>query len=313
MAEATGANARVTYVEETVWGTTPGSPSMRTLSAAIEGVALTRSIASLRSRALTGKRALAAVRGSEIDVSGALPFELPLLGIGTLLKHALGANTTTGSGPYTHVIKGADTLPAGLSLEVGYTDIAEYQVFAGCRVQQLDLAIPETGYVTGTLDVIGKNAAAFAQSSLGVPAEPAHDPFVAAEVSFAEGAVSAQLVTAQLTVNNNLTQRRGPGTNELISLEPGKRETTGQIVMLFEDDSLQDKLRGETESSLQFTFTSAAGSLTILLPKVKYFGPEGPGIPTELGITQTLEFTALENATEATDIQITLVNSEATI
>lgn len=90
MTQASGSNASISIWEESTYGTRPGSPTMFKIKAATEGVSLKKSIEKLTSNAITSARGIAASRGGNMTVSGALPFELPLLGIGKLLKHAIG-------------------------------------------------------------------------------------------------------------------------------------------------------------------------------------------------------------------------------
>ena len=87
----------------------------------------------------------------------------------------------------------------------------------------------------------------------------------------------------------------------------GKSSVTGSVTAYFENTTLLDKFVSETTSAIQFTLTDAAGNdYIVLLPKVKYNSgnPEvsGPG-----AITVTLDFVALYNSSDASQIKITRV------
>lgn len=313
MPQAIGANARLSFVQETTWGTTPASPSMKMLKALTPGLDISVEIEKLVSNAVNASRGRSKARGGNRTVGGKIPFELPLLGFGTLLKHAIGPVTTTGAGPYTHVIK-RGALPAGLTLEVGYTDIARYHAFAGCRINQMDLQIGPQGFVTGSLDMIGKSAATPSGTSLGTPTSVEHDPFVHHEAAFLEGGLAVTLLNYSLSSQNDLDPVRGIGSRDIVSLSEGRGDLTGSVTVLFENDTYTNKVLNETASSLKCTFTVAGGSLEILLPRIKYFGKASPGIQTDKGVVQVLEFQAeRDDVTEMTDIKVTLVNTEATI
>ena len=102
MTQATGSNASIAIWEETTYNTRPGSPTMFQINAATEGVSLKRTVEKLMSKAITDARGTPSTRGGNITVSGAIPFELPLLGIGKLLKHVIGtAATPAGAGTLT--------------------------------------------------------------------------------------------------------------------------------------------------------------------------------------------------------------------
>ncbi|MFW5909192.1 MAG: phage tail tube protein [Thiohalospira sp.] len=94
MAQARGGKARLTYVEEDTQGETPSSPSMQLLKALTYGESLGASIEELTSSSVNANRSTENARGGNINVSGSVPFELPIVGLGTLLKHALGSATT---------------------------------------------------------------------------------------------------------------------------------------------------------------------------------------------------------------------------
>lgn len=313
MPQASGAKARLSYCEETTWGTTPATPSMIQLKAATPGVALKSEVEKLVSNAINGNRAVEAARGGNITVSGSVPFELPLLGIGKLFKHALGPVTTTGTAaPYTHVIK-RGSLPAGLSMEVGYTDISQYFVYRGCRVNQLSLSVGNSGIITGSLDLVGKEGAAPATTSLGTPTAATHTPFVQHEAAFLEAGVAAKVISFSLTLANNMESVRTIGSRNLASLPEGKGDLTGSMTVIFEDVALINKVLNETQTTLKLTFSNASGSIEFLLPAVKLFGAAGNGIETAQGLVTAVDFQGLYDATEATDLKITITNSETAL
>jgi hypothetical protein len=396
MTQAKGANARVSYVEETTWGTTPGSPSMRLLKAATPGVGLRPSYDRVSSQALNGLRSVEDARGGDVTVQGAVPFELALLGLGTLLKHAIGpvttgeavtqgsgltgltalqaeTGTTAGAGTLslsgdnatwaaqgdtagaavdvseagiytlesdtdgnylvvrsagsptgtsatvtvsstqnTHIIR-RGALPIGMTMELGYTDIDQYQVFRGCRVNSMDLQIPESGIVTGSLDIIGKTPVALSGTSLGTPTGSTHSPIMEHEASFQEGGAAGTALALAMSLQNNLEPVSGIGTREIIGLAEGKGDLTGSVTVLFEDETLVNKVINETASSLRLTFTVTGGSLDILLPRVKYFGPAGAGIETDRGLVVPMEWQALEDSAESSDIVVSITNTEASL
>lgn len=94
MTQASGSNASISIWEETTYGVRPGTPTMFKIKSATDGVTLKNNVEKLTSKAISSTRGIAASRGGNMTVSGALPFELPLLGIGKLLKHAIGTAAT---------------------------------------------------------------------------------------------------------------------------------------------------------------------------------------------------------------------------
>lgn len=312
MTQAQGALARFSYVAESTWGTTPGSPSMKKLGAAVPGESLGGNIAELISNAISSRRDREDARGGEITVQGSIPFELAPMGLGTLLKHALGTNVTTGSeAPYTHTIK-TGALAPGLTIEKAFLDVGKYAIFRGCRVDGLQVTINAEGLVTGSIDVMGKSYE-IADASLGTPTAVAHNPFAEWEAAVEEGGDSVVLLSYGLTVRNNQQRVPAIGTRYAASLNPGKADITANISMMFESDAALAKWEAETASSLEVTFTSGDDSLGILLPRTKYFGDAIPKIETDQGIVVQMQARAIYDASTSTSCRIVLVNSEATI
>jgi len=315
MVQASGALATVMYVDEVTYGVTPASPSMHQLLAATPGVSLKENIQELVSNALNGSRSILAARAGNRSVAGALPVELPIEGLGRLLVHAIGPVVTTGAGPYTHVIK-RGALPVGISFEIGYPDITQYQVFSGCRLGGLNLSVPDSGLITGSLDVIGQAASAFTGTPLDAsPTVPEHDPYAEIDATFEEGgaAFSNKMTALTMALTNNLEPRPVAGSARIVSANAGRGTMRGQITSIFDSPALINKALAETESSLKATFTRGANSLEVFMPSVKYFGDAGAGIETDQGLLVTLDYVATYDVTEATDIRVTIVNDESAI
>lgn len=313
MVQAIGANAYLSYVEESTWGTTPGSPSMVLLKAATYGETLSANMEELRSNSINGNRAVEYVRGGNFDIGGGIPFEASLLGFGTILKHALGDNTTTGAGPYTHTIK-RGTLPAGLSIEKGFSDISQYFVYTGVKVNSIDFNVQASGLVTGTLNVLGKSVSA-SGTSLGTPSSSTHTPIVHHEATAVnEGGSSATILNLTCSITNNLkSDDYNVGSRYRAALQEGKGDTTGTVTFLFENLTLYNKWLNETNSSLDVTFTQGSSSLKLDFPSIYYTGQAGPVIETDQGLVVAQNFRAVYDSGEASDVVATLINTEATI
>lgn len=311
MPQAQGAQGRFTYVQESAWGVTPGSPAMKLLKAAVYGESLGGDIEELISNSINSNRAVEAVRGGKIDVKGAIPIEAAALGLGTIFKNILGSNTTTGAGPYVHTMK-RGALPAGLTLEKGFTDLAQYFKFTGIKINAASLNINATGLVTGSLDVVGKDVAV-SGTSLGSPTSVAHTPFVSHEAVCQEGGGAATLLSMSINITNNIDAPNAVGSRYVVAATEGRGETTGEIVVMFDSLSLFNKWLNETSSSLQVTLTNGSNSLDILLPNIRYVGDAVPKIANAQGVVVPLRYRAIYDGTEATDIKLTLTNTEATV
>ena len=311
MPQARGALAQLSYVPEVTWGTTPGAPAMRLLKAAVGGETLGADIEKLMSNAINANRATELFRGGKKSVRGGIPFELAPLGFGTLLKHALGPVVTTGAGPYVHTIKRGN-LAVGLSIEKGFSDLAQYFVFTGCKPDKVSINVNSSGLVTGSMDVIGKDISV-SGTSLGTPTAVAHVPFIEHEAVALEGGVAATLLNLSLNWTNALDPVDVVGSRTIGSLMESKGMCEGKITLLFDAITTFNKWLNETASTLDCTFTTGAASLAFYMGNIKYFGDAIPKIANEKGVVVDLDFSAAYDVTSATDLRIILTNTETTI
>ena len=313
MAQAQGALARFAYVPESTWGTTPGSPSMKKLGAAVYGESLGANYEELISNAISSSRDREDMRLGNLTVSGAIPFEFAPLGLGTLLKHALGANTTTGTNPYTHTMKtGSTFIGTGLSVEKAFIDLNKYFVFTGGVIEGISATITADGLCTGSMDLLGKGWSN-SGSALGTPAAVAHNPFAPFEAAFQEGGTDFEVLSWGFALRNNIEVVRGPGSREILGVNAGKADVTTTCTIRYQNHTHLDKWLAETITTQRCTFTTGANSLQFLFPRGKYSADSSPKIQTDQGIVTQLNFRGLRDSTEATSMKVTLINTEATV
>lgn len=151
MSQARGSKAKMGYMVETTFATMPTTPALNLLY--FENESLQEKINTITSQIIRDSRnPVAPVRGNR-DVSGSIKTQL-CPNIGTLLRAALGANTTTGAGsPYTHTMKVGD-LPS-LLFEKGFTDLGKYLLYLGCKVSGMTLNAKAEGYQDITFNLMG--------------------------------------------------------------------------------------------------------------------------------------------------------------
>jgi hypothetical protein len=312
MPQARGSKGRIFYAEESSWGVLPGSPVVRQLKAITYGESLGATGEELRSGAITGARALESVRMGPIDAGGSLPFEAAPLGIGTLMKHAIGGRVTTGTGPYTHVIK-RGILPAGLTIEKNFEDVGRTFRFAGCKIDRLQMSFAPTGLVTGTMDVVAKNAVV-PGTAFTPPTPPVHDPFASVDVSTFIGGVATCMLGFSFDLSNNLSRQRCIGDRFIDELPEGQGALNGQITVKFTDtDSYYTQWLAENDFAIRLLMTRGSASHELLLPKVRLSGDAIPKLANAEGVTTQLNWAALYDTTEQTDIKYTIINTEATV
>ncbi len=317
MSTAKGAKAQIIYGEEQTFNQLPASPA-GTLLPFRPGESLARHTGLGQTGVIRANRNPERPFQDTREVSGPIPLALnPYMGL--LFKHLLGAVTTTGSGPYTHVFKVAD-LPTSLWFEKGFTDIGQYLLFTGVRVGSMSFSFSgKGGVVESGLALMGADQADPATASVD-PAPTVEDdrPFRNFQAAIEEGGAAIATVTeVSLQVDNNLdgdvyTIGSGGSRHEI---PEGVIAVTGELTALFDSVTLYNKARNGTESSLKITLSrgdglGAAGneSLEIYIPEL-VFEENTPAVDGPRGLRVKLPFRAYyEDSAEASAVQFTLKN-----
>ena len=320
MPTAKGSFVQLMLAEESVWGSTPATPAGYVLPiSGLGGEWYRRNLIELNE--FRGNRnPVAPVRGNTV-VNGSFQVPLHFDAIGWVLKHGVGVPVSAGSNPYTHTSKvnfsgataGSD-LPVGLSFEVGFTDIDEYHVYDGCRINSLSVNATSEGVCVFDVAVIGQGVTRAATSMDASPTtytSSAIDHFAA---TITEGGSPIAIVTdVNLTLNNNLDSSVYVvgGAGVLGDLPTGHATVTGSLTALFQSDALLTKGREHTESSLGLTWTSGASSLALTVPELVY-EPAAPTVSGQGGVRVTLNFRGYyANHADATALKAVLTNTTA--
>lgn len=316
MAQASGNNAQLLIVQEVDFGVTPATPSMQVLTGAKYGESLKTEYKSVESQAITPKRGVLNTRNTLKNGSGSVPFELPINGSGITFKGLLGSVTTTGpdvNGKYTHVIKRAAILKS-FSLQKWFNDISKSVVYSGCKFDKLSLSAQPDGLAEGSFDLIFKDETTGTALLDATPIEYAHNPFANFECSVEEGGVAKEFYNISFEITNGLDGNKFTVGNRTVKEIPlGKSGATGSVVMAVEDLSYIGMIANETETSLKMTYTNGNDSFEVYFPRIKFTGTADPVISSEGGLDVTLNFTALVDDTEDTDVIVTIINDEVTI
>jgi hypothetical protein len=300
MAFAIGSRHSVGYVAETVFGTTPGTPTMKRFRSTTPSLALNKD--TFASGELREDRQVVDLRHGIRRGAGDIPFELVPAGHDDIIEMAC-------FGTWASNVLKMGTTAKSATFERRFGDIGQYLQFPGGMVNTLAFSIPANGIVTCTAGIISKDvirsATPLAANLTDVSTKPAFDTFSG---TLNEGGSAIALVTGlEFTLNNNLEPTFVVGSATSPEITAGRAVVTGTLSAHFSTAALLDKFINETESSLELTLDDPAGAqnLTISMPRIKY---TGAGIPTvERGIVLSMPFQALRDPTAATNIVFTRV------
>lgn len=301
MAIAVGSRRRLIYVPEVTWGTTPSSPVCKVLrNTGGNGIQLNRD--TLQSNEMRSDRAVADVKQGNKKPSLTVPFEFSASSFDDLLESAFFGTWTTG------VLKQGVAVKS-FTIEEGHIDLGQYQVLTGAVVNSFSLSVKVNSIVTGSFAIIGKDAGAYSGTSKDPTpdAAPATTPFDSYTGVIKEGGTTIAVVTGlDLSINNNVEQLFTLYNDATYSIAPGRANVSGSVSLYFENTALVNKYLNDTNTSIEFTLSDAAGnSYTFKIPKVKYTGYDKS--VSENQIVVTLPFIGLYDSTEGTQIKVTRV------
>lgn len=302
MAIGTGSKTSLHYIEEVTYGTTPATPAFTPLCNTGVTIGMTKD--AIEAGCLTADRQVKDVRHGNRQIGGDINSELAYGEFDDMLE-AMAMGTWA-----TNVLK------AGITRR-SYTferffDLAtdEYHRYTGCELNSFSLSVAPNAMVTTTFGVIGKDldSANLTSQVAGATYNAATDnpPYDSFSGSINEGGSAIAVVTQiDLSWENGIEPAFVIGSQTTIEPSDGKSRLTGTLTAYFEDSSLYLKFLNETSTSIDFTLTdSSSRSIKFDMNNVKYSGGN-PDVSGEGPITLALEFAALYDSGDASQIVIT--------
>lgn len=264
------------------------------------------------------RRMLSAVR-----VGGTIDMEVfPEGAIGMILKNAMGEVDTTqpdvGNNPdaYSHEFTLANALPVhGLTFTID-RDIGVVDYF-GCKINVLELTAAVNAVLMAKITIVGRDSSSGSSMS---PTFPGENPLIFTQGVFKIDNSPVEVSNFVLTLNNNLREDRygivGSGVRQQVE-RLGKREVTGSINRVFEDNNLYDKFIAGESGSLELTFTGGIilggdGSLSYTVKievPIAYYNSFTPGTGGAEMADSTIPFRVIEGDTDK-EMTITVQNKD---
>jgi hypothetical protein len=311
--QARGYRSQVVIDFESVFGTSPETPNG--IQVPINSCGIRAEQATIEDNTIRNNRNQSKPARGNINVSGGMVVPLDVTAIGHWLKSGFGAPTTTGTGPYVHTYKVTNSQPS-LVIEKGFTDITQYELFNGCRLNSLALSFTSgDNDLTANLDFLGASRAFSETAYDSTPTAVALNKFSNFQAAVQEGGSDiAKLTEVSLNVAFGLdgNQYCLGGGGKRGDIPEGMVVVTGNIKGLFEDLALYNKAINDTESSLKVTLTNGTNILVIDIPELQY-EQNSPEISGPAGVMVDLNYRAYyENHADASAIKFTLTNSQAT-
>lgn len=292
MANAQGSSFQFCYVEETIWGTTPATPSMIKLPVTKVTGGLSKS--TLEDNTLSGSRIRDLPRHGmnkvDLSVEGNLRYE----DFDTFIAAACRSEWVT------NVVSVGQT-DVAFTGEKGFTDIVQYLPYTGLMVSKMTISIKPDAVIPVTFDFIAKNAGAATATPLdAAPTDySTNKPFDSFTGSLTEGGTTTSIITGiDFTVDNQSQGSQVIFSDTIEDVVDGKAKVSGTVNCFFANATMLNKFVNETSSAIVVTLTDPDGNdLEIAFSSVKYMGGD-PDVSGDGPIELAMPF-------EATDIQFT--------
>lgn len=197
-------------------------------------------------------------------------------------------------------------------VEHWHSDIAQSERFTGVKVNSMEVALPPTGMATIKFGCMGRDLeVGTAQFFVAPTALSSSGVIAAVNGAICIAGVPVALLTGlSFSLDAGMTAEPVVGSNVYPDINEGRVRFSGQMTAFFENATLRDAFKDETEVSIIAAFctasTAAAEFVTFHLPRVKLRGAgKSDG---ERGLIQTTPFTGLlgtgANNADATTVVI---------
>ena len=242
------------------------------------------------------------------------------LGSGTMKKVTVAATA------YTHTFKSGGTLPSFV-VEKGFTDIAQYFLYTGCKVGKMSLNLDPEAVQKISFDFTGKDEAVATSSYDAVVNDLLKNSFTGSMIasikeSGSTNDLSGKVTKLDVTLDNSLDTSIYciGGGGKRSAIPEGLSKVSGTASMIFENVTLYNKAIAGTKTDLVVVIKNGTGTglpgneqLTVTIPEL-VFKQETPVISGDKGLMVTLAFEAFyENGADATSLKMVLLNSAMTI
>jgi hypothetical protein len=186
------------------------------------------------------------------------------------------------------------------TVEQYFADIAQSEVYTGLKPASIALSLPSTGLVTASLSFMGKNLEQTGTSQYFTSPAATNTEGIFAAVSGAvivNGAPVGLITSMDLNISRNQEAANVVGSNSAADIFVGRITATGSLSVYFQDANFRNFFDDEAKISLVVALTTGeekdAEAMSFAMGKVKV--NSASKTDAELGLTQSMDFQALQN------------------
>lgn len=306
-----GSRHTVASIAETVKGTTPDTPAFQKKRYRSCTLALDR--ATLQSEEIRDDRQISDFRLGVRSGGGNVVGEVSTGTYDDWIEAGLmGSWSAAGNGS---TLK-AGVLRRSFSLLRLFQDTEVGQIFPGCEVNTIALAITAGAVVTCTFGFMANDGSLVTDEG-GIPEDATLVAYTTTEMLTAltgqllEGTgagVATPCTELNINLDNGMQNLNVIGSPNVYDRSYGRSNITGVATFHFKDSTLLQKFQDETPSALKVQLRDALGTsgYDILLPRIKYTGAPNP-VNNEGPVTLAMPYQALLDPVTQSNIVITRV------
>jgi hypothetical protein len=244
---------------------------------------------------------------------------IALNGVALVAEGPISTCTITVIGKTTYVPSSGHT-DLSYSIEHYYADLTLSEVFSGCKINQMNLALPPSGMGTVDFDFLGKDITTAGSQYFTSPTAETTTSILAAVngVLMVAGSPVGLITGLSLSLKASMNGEAVVGSNTFADITEGRVEVGGQFTVLFQDATFRDYFINETEVGIYVALSTSSSAtadfIALSLPRIKV------GAATrddgEKALVLTCPFTALRNTsggsgTTTEDTTLAIQDSQA--
>jgi len=203
------------------------------------------------------------------------------------------------------VIKKGSTVTS-FAIEKAFTDVNEYQLYTGGIVNTVNLEVSPNAMITGSFGMMFQDAenggTVYHNDITGVVTNRPFDAFTGyIKENDTTNSIASSL---SISLDNGFERNFVLMQNTAPQMTSGKSNVTGSVTLYFSDSLIYDKFVNETESSIELRLADDENNgYVITLPRIKYTSADTP-VSSDGAIINTMNFQALDDETEESNIII---------
>lgn len=274
MPNAIANRAHLSFVAETVFGSTLSATAMKQLRIVSESLALSKNVAHSGQMDQATRNRVDVIESSK-SAGGSIECELSFTDFVTLIQAAIGVAPATPAGAGA-TYKNGNTLTT-FYFEKLFVDVSRFIGVYGCAINEATFTFRANSPAMVSFGIVAQKTASLGATRGASYTAPATDAVMRSGIDVASLKVDGSPIAAacrSLTIK--ITNGLKP-TDQLTSDVPGSFQfgdfvVSGSMDVYFPDAAVYDLVEGSVSKSLEIQIGNAAGSFRFNLPAVRFTG-----------------------------------------